>query len=203
MPYSAVTQPSPLPFLCGGTRSSTLAVQMTLVSPALDEYRAFGVFGVVAGDTDSTKLVGLTLTGTHNGNLGIVETARINNGLAQKFSGAGRSSSMTHIGTSDICSSSDSPMRATTAVVLSARIASRSHRQVDQLVQLFRQGRRRRQFCHLPSSSGLQKPSLHSSRVSPDCKVARLRDVDINMSSTPPRQLVILLRSGWVFISSE
>ena len=33
MPYSAVTQPSPLPFLCGGTRSSTDAVHSTLVSP--------------------------------------------------------------------------------------------------------------------------------------------------------------------------
>ncbi len=29
MPYSAVTQPRPLPFKNGGTRSSTLAVQMT------------------------------------------------------------------------------------------------------------------------------------------------------------------------------
>ena len=33
MPYSAVTQPSPLPFLCGGTRASTLAVHSTLVWP--------------------------------------------------------------------------------------------------------------------------------------------------------------------------
>ena len=33
MPYSAVTQPSPLPRLCGGTFSSTEAVQSTWVSP--------------------------------------------------------------------------------------------------------------------------------------------------------------------------
>ncbi|MNX44492.1 hypothetical protein D3C86_749800 [compost metagenome] len=33
MPYSAVTQPSPLPFLCGGTFSSTEAVHSTRVWP--------------------------------------------------------------------------------------------------------------------------------------------------------------------------
>src|SRR5574343_695398 len=33
MPYSAVTQPSPEPFLCGGTRSSTEAVHSTRVWP--------------------------------------------------------------------------------------------------------------------------------------------------------------------------
>ena len=33
MPYSAVTQPSPLPRLCGGTRSSTEAVHSTRVAP--------------------------------------------------------------------------------------------------------------------------------------------------------------------------
>jgi hypothetical protein len=33
MPYSAVTQPSPLPRLCGGTFSSTEAVHSTWVSP--------------------------------------------------------------------------------------------------------------------------------------------------------------------------
>ena len=33
MPYSAVTQPSPLPRLCGGTFSSTDAVHSTSVSP--------------------------------------------------------------------------------------------------------------------------------------------------------------------------
>ena len=33
MPYSAVSQPSPLPRLSGGTFSSTDAVQSTLVSP--------------------------------------------------------------------------------------------------------------------------------------------------------------------------
>jgi hypothetical protein len=33
MPYSAVSQPSPLPFRKAGTFSSTLAVQITRVSP--------------------------------------------------------------------------------------------------------------------------------------------------------------------------
>ena len=33
MPYSAVTQPSPLPLRNGGTRSSTLTVHTTRVSP--------------------------------------------------------------------------------------------------------------------------------------------------------------------------
>jgi len=33
MPYSAVTQPAPLPFWCGGTLSSTLAVHSTRVRP--------------------------------------------------------------------------------------------------------------------------------------------------------------------------
>ena len=33
MPYSAVTQPSPLPRLCGGTFSSTDAVHSTCVLP--------------------------------------------------------------------------------------------------------------------------------------------------------------------------
>jgi hypothetical protein len=33
MPYSAVTQPEPLPFRKGGTFSSTLAVQRTFVWP--------------------------------------------------------------------------------------------------------------------------------------------------------------------------
>ena len=34
MPYSPVTQPEPLPRRNGGTRSSTLAVQITRVRPA-------------------------------------------------------------------------------------------------------------------------------------------------------------------------
>jgi len=33
--YSAVIQPSPVPFLCGGGLSSQLAVQSTRVSPML------------------------------------------------------------------------------------------------------------------------------------------------------------------------
>ena len=40
MPYSAVTQPLPVLRRNGGTRSSTLAVQMTFVLPALIEHRA-------------------------------------------------------------------------------------------------------------------------------------------------------------------
>ena len=46
MPYSAVIQPSPLPFRNGGTRSSTLTVQMTLRVADLDEGRALGVLDV-------------------------------------------------------------------------------------------------------------------------------------------------------------
>ena len=43
MPYSAVTQPLPVLRRNGGTRSSTLAVQITLGAADLDEDRAFGV----------------------------------------------------------------------------------------------------------------------------------------------------------------
>ena len=43
MPYSAVTQPLPVLRRNGGTRSSTLAVQMTRVRAGLDEHRPFGV----------------------------------------------------------------------------------------------------------------------------------------------------------------
>ena len=48
MPYSAVTQPSPLPRLCGGTLSSTDAVQSTLRVAERDQHRAFGMAGVAA-----------------------------------------------------------------------------------------------------------------------------------------------------------
>ncbi len=50
MPYSAVTQPSPLPLLVRRHLLSTEAVHSTLVSAELDQHRAFGVDGVVAGD---------------------------------------------------------------------------------------------------------------------------------------------------------
>ena len=43
MPYSAVTQPLPVPRRNGGTRSSTLAVQITRGVADLDQHRAFGV----------------------------------------------------------------------------------------------------------------------------------------------------------------
>ena len=58
MPYSAVTQPSPLPFLCGGTFSSTEAVHSTRGVAELDQHRAFGVDGVAAGDAHRAQLVG-------------------------------------------------------------------------------------------------------------------------------------------------
>ena len=47
MPYSAVTQPLPVPRRNGGTRSSTLAVQITRRLADLDQDRAFGVEQVV------------------------------------------------------------------------------------------------------------------------------------------------------------
>ena len=43
MPYSAVTQPVPLPFRNGGTFSSTLAVHRTLRVAELDQHGALGV----------------------------------------------------------------------------------------------------------------------------------------------------------------
>ena len=52
MPYSAVTQPSPLPFLCSGTRFSTEGGAQHAGVAELDEHRAFGVPGVAAGDAD-------------------------------------------------------------------------------------------------------------------------------------------------------
>ena len=47
MPYSAVTQPLPVLRRNGGTRSSTLAVQMTFVRPASMKHRSLGVQQVV------------------------------------------------------------------------------------------------------------------------------------------------------------
>jgi len=57
MPYSAVTQPSPLPFVArhfffdrGGAQHLGVA--------KLDQHRALGVLGEVAGDAHSAQLVG-------------------------------------------------------------------------------------------------------------------------------------------------
>ena len=47
IPYPAVTQPLPVLRRKVGTRSSTLAVQMTLVLPALNQHRPFGVHQIV------------------------------------------------------------------------------------------------------------------------------------------------------------
>ena len=58
MPYSAVTHPLPVPRRNGGTRSSTLAVQMTLRLADLDQHRAFGVQQVVGGDLGRAELAG-------------------------------------------------------------------------------------------------------------------------------------------------
>ena len=59
MPYSAVSQPSPLPRLCGGTLSSTEAVHSTWVSPKDDEHRALGMAGEAALDARrGAELVG-------------------------------------------------------------------------------------------------------------------------------------------------
>ncbi len=58
MPYSAVTQPSPLPRLCGGTFSSTDAVQSTLRVAEGDQHRALGMAGVAARDRDRPQRVG-------------------------------------------------------------------------------------------------------------------------------------------------
>ncbi len=61
MPYSAVTQPSPEPRLCGGTFSSTEAVHSTLRVAKLDQHRTFGVDGVATGDAHRAQLVCGTL----------------------------------------------------------------------------------------------------------------------------------------------
>ena len=58
MPYSAVTQPLPVLRRNGGTRSSTLAVQMTLRVAGLDQHRAFRVHQVVRRHRGVAELVG-------------------------------------------------------------------------------------------------------------------------------------------------
>ena len=58
MPYSAVSQPWPLPRRNGGTLSSTLAVQMHLGVAELDQHRAFRMLRVVARDAHVAQLVG-------------------------------------------------------------------------------------------------------------------------------------------------
>ncbi len=67
MPYSAVTQPSPLPRRNAGTRFSTLAVHSTRVSPKLTKDRTFGMAGVAAFDAHLAQLVGGAATGADDG----------------------------------------------------------------------------------------------------------------------------------------
>ena len=76
MPYSAVTQPLPVPRRNGGTRSSTDAVQMTRVRPDLDQHRAFGVQQEVgregvgrssSGQRQSRRVVSLLSRGPASG----------------------------------------------------------------------------------------------------------------------------------------
>jgi hypothetical protein len=62
-PYSAVTQPSPLPRRNCGTRSSTLAVHSTRVSPNAASTGALGVARVAALEPDRAELVGLAAAG--------------------------------------------------------------------------------------------------------------------------------------------
>ena len=56
MPYSAVTQPLPVPFRKLGTRSSTLAAQMTFGLPDLDQDGPFGVEQVVGREVRRTQV---------------------------------------------------------------------------------------------------------------------------------------------------
>ena len=58
MEYSAVTQPCPLPRSHGGRRSSTLAVQMTRVSPETDQATALGMAGIAGFYADGPHFVG-------------------------------------------------------------------------------------------------------------------------------------------------
>ena len=71
MPYSAVSQPCPLPLRNAGTPSSTLAVHSTVRVADLDQHRAFGVLGEAAGDAQRAQLVGAAAGGTrgHRGAL--------------------------------------------------------------------------------------------------------------------------------------
>ena len=65
MPYSAVTQPWPLPRRNGGTLSSTEAVTSTRVSPKLTRQRAFGMLGEAGFEREGAHLVGGAAAGAH------------------------------------------------------------------------------------------------------------------------------------------
>ena len=67
MPYSAVTQPSPLPRRKPGTRFSTLAVHSTRVSPKETSTEPFRMAGETALDADFAHLIGEAATGAGNG----------------------------------------------------------------------------------------------------------------------------------------
>src|SRR5512143_1992900 len=90
-------------------------------------------------------------------------------GLGLDLLGAGRSSSMTQMGDSVVCSSSCSLNLATTAVVLSARTASRYTAMSINSSSLSASAGTEDSFAISSSLNGLQKPSLHSNSVSPDC----------------------------------
>jgi hypothetical protein len=64
MPYSAVTQPWPLPRRKGGRLLRPRRAQHAGVAH-LDQHRAFGVTGEIAGDLDGAELVRLALAGAH------------------------------------------------------------------------------------------------------------------------------------------
>ena len=59
MPYSAVSQPLPLPTRKSGTFGSTQQVQSTVVRPRLHQHAAGGVAGVLALERERAELVGL------------------------------------------------------------------------------------------------------------------------------------------------
>ena len=58
MPYSAVTQPSPLPRLCGGTLLFDRGGAQHAGLAELDQHRALGMDGEAAGDAHRAQLVG-------------------------------------------------------------------------------------------------------------------------------------------------
>ena len=65
MPYSAVTQPLPLPFIQRGTSSSTDAVHSTTVPPAAHEHRPAGLGGEVTLEGEGAQLVVLSAVSSH------------------------------------------------------------------------------------------------------------------------------------------
>ena len=65
MPYSAVTQPCPLPFRKRGTLVSTLAVHSGC--GRIHQHGPFSMLGEVAGDGYRTHLGGAAIAGTGHG----------------------------------------------------------------------------------------------------------------------------------------